>query len=104
VEKKALKLSGKDNVATALEAMDKGGKAIVSSDDGGLETIELLEDIPFGFKFATKEISSGKPIVKYGELIGVASSTIKIGSLVHVHNVEGTRGRGDVAAAKEEGK
>jgi altronate dehydratase small subunit len=97
MEKKALRLNSKDNVATALEAMEKGSKAVIPSDDGRVETVELLEDVPFGFKFATQNIIPGAPIVKYGELIGVASVAISAGSLVHVHNVEGTRGRGDVA-------
>jgi altronate dehydratase small subunit len=97
METNGLKLHSKDNVATALDAMGKGSKAVVSGDDGRTETIELLEDIPFAFKFATQDISPGAPIIKYGELIGVASVAIKAGSLVHIHNVEGTRGRGDVS-------
>jgi altronate dehydratase small subunit len=101
MEKKALRLDSKDNVATALEAMEKGSKAAIRGDDGRVETIELLEDIPFGFKFATQSIISGAPIVKYGELIGVASVAISVGSLVHIHNVEGTRGRGDVTSKGE---
>lgn len=100
MENKALKLNSKDNVATALDHLAKGTKTIINCDDGRAQTVELLEDIPFGFKFATEDIAPGKPIVKYGELIGSASSAIKTGALVHVHNVEGTRGRGDVASAK----
>ena len=39
----------------------------------------------------------GHPMqVKYGESIGVASSDIQEGQLVHVHNLEGARGRGDL--------
>jgi altronate dehydratase small subunit len=36
-------------------------------------------------------------VLKYGESIGVASSDIQMGQLVHVHNLEGARGRGDLA-------
>ncbi len=100
METKALKLNGKDNVATALDKLLKGTKAVVNCDDGPVQTIELAEDVPFGFKFATEPIRPGQPIVKYGEVIGVASLPIETGSLVHIHNVEGTRGRGDVASAK----
>jgi altronate dehydratase small subunit len=35
--------------------------------------------------------------MKYGEIIGKATTDIKPGQHVHVHNVAGTRGRGDVA-------
>ena len=100
METKALKLNSKDNVATALDKLPKGTKATINCDDGPVQTIELAEDVPFGFKFATENIGPGEPIVKYGEVIGVASSLIEPGSLVHIHNVEGTRGRGDVASAK----
>lgn len=92
-----LKLHSQDNVATALDALAKGSMALVSVGDGPTETIELLEDIPFGFKFATQNISPGAPVIKYGELIGVASVAIRAGALVHIHNIEGTRGRGDAA-------
>ena len=32
---------------------------------------------------------------KYGEVIGAATRDIRVGEHVHVHNVEGKRGRGD---------
>jgi altronate dehydratase small subunit len=34
-------------------------------------------------------------VIKYGETIGLATSDISPGEHVHVHNVEGQRGRGD---------
>jgi len=37
----------------------------------------------------------GTPLIKYGETIGSATEYIKQGDHVHVHNVEGLRGRGD---------
>jgi altronate dehydratase small subunit len=36
-------------------------------------------------------------IHKYGQMIGRASAAIAAGEHVHVHNVEGVRGRGDLA-------
>ena len=43
-----------------------------------------------------KDIKKGTPIIKYGETIGLATEDIKEGDHVHVHNVEGLRGRGDM--------
>ena len=45
-----------------------------------------------------KNIDSGENIIKYGEIIGKASKPIKTGEHVHVHNIESTRGRGDLEA------
>jgi altronate dehydratase small subunit len=42
-----------------------------------------------------KDIMKGTPIIKYGETIGSATENISKGDHVHVHNVEGLRGRGD---------
>jgi altronate dehydratase small subunit len=55
----------------------------------------LSQDIPFGHKFSTKDIQKGEPVIKYGEIIGKAITNISKGGHVHVHNVEGLKGRGD---------
>jgi altronate dehydratase small subunit len=43
------------------------------------------------------DILKGEAILKYGEVIGEASADIPRGSMVHVHNLAGRRGRGDLA-------
>jgi len=58
--------------------------------------IKALEKIPFGFKLALSDINKGTKVIKYGETIGIASQNIKQGQLVHVHNIEGARARGDL--------
>ena len=92
----ALMLSKADNVATAIEDIDAGMEVSVRL---GKEErkVNALERIPFGFKIAVADISKGAQVVKYGEPIGLASLDIRRGQLVHVHNVEGARGRGDLA-------
>lgn len=94
--RRAIIIKSVDNVATALEDIESGDQI----DAGfGMEvrTLEAKEKIPFGFKVALANIQEGQPIMKYGEAIGVASADIGKGCLVHVHNVEGSRGRGDLA-------
>ena len=93
--KGAMKLTNKDNVATNLEETDPGGEVEIRMGDD-IGKIKALETIPFGFKIAIEDISRGNHIIKYGESIGIASSDIKKGSLVHIHNLEGARGRGDL--------
>jgi altronate dehydratase small subunit len=91
----ALKLEEKDNVATSLADLEPGTEVRVR---WGKEVtrIKSLEKIPFGFKLALIDLSKGSNVIKYGEIIGVASKDIKTGQLVHVHNIEGARGRGDL--------
>jgi altronate dehydratase small subunit len=55
----------------------------------------LQQDISFGHKFAVITIPQGNNILKYGEVIGKAVIQIEPGQHVHVHNLEGKRGRGD---------
>jgi altronate dehydratase small subunit len=96
----ALLLKADDNVATAVADLVKGERVAVR---GGGKSQELLlgEDIPFGFKVSLREIKKGEPILKYGEPIGLATVDIPAGMVVHIHNVEGSRGRGDLAKKGE---
>jgi len=91
----ALMLSAKDNVATLLEDVAPGAKVLIRF---GRETstVSARESIPFGFKIAVADIAKGATIIKYGETIGIASRNIKEGEMVHIHNLEGGRGRGDL--------
>ena len=95
VEKRALILNPKDNVASVMEDVAPGDNVAVQ---GGNETrmLKAIEKIPFGFKMAVADIRQGEAVLKYGEVIGRATISIKKGALVHIHNIEGARGRGDL--------
>lgn len=83
----AIHVSELDNAATALEPLKKGEVAL---------GVTVLQDIRKGHKFATVDIKKGEPVIKYASHIGIASCDIKAGEWVHVHNMEGERGRGDM--------
>lgn len=91
---KSIVISEKDNVATALEDLPST-EPITVKIGARTKDIQLVEPIKFGHKFAIQNIEQGEYIYKYGEIIGRASQAIKIGDYVHVHNLEGNRGRGD---------
>lgn len=93
--KRAILMHPQDNVATAVEEVEPGDEVGIS---GGAETrtLHAVEAVPFGFKIALEEIPRGAFILKYGETIGKAGVRIPKGALVHVHNLEGTRARGDL--------
>ena len=98
--KRALIMHPTDNVATAVEEIQDGEEVAIPVVGTAL-TLRAIEAIPFGFKIALQEIPQGQIIRKYGETIGTASQPIAKGALVHIHNQEGTRARGDLA--KKEG-
>lgn len=93
--KRALIMHASDNVATAVEEI-RSGEQVAARLGDQVVTLEALETIPFGFKIAVEEIPGGGIIRKYGEPIGRATSTIRRGAMVHVHNLEGIRARGDL--------
>ena len=84
----------KDNVATALRGLDEGEPLRIETGQGALE-VTIRQAISFGHKLALADIEMGKPVIKYGEVIGVARANITKGEHVHVHNVVGPKGRGD---------
>ena len=91
-----LMMSEKDNVAVCLADAKAGEKVTPTLKDGSKSgSIELLEDTPYAHKVALVDIAPGEHIIKYGEIIGVATQPIKAGQWVHEHNIEGLRGRGD---------
>jgi altronate hydrolase len=91
----AIVISAEDNVATALEAIERG-QAVRAGGD----TVTAAEAIPRGHKIALRAIHAGDRVIKYGSPIGTASSEIAAGAHVHTHNVASARGRGDLAASE----
>lgn len=94
MQKKAVVITINDSIATATMNLKAGEIAKMFFGEGILE-IEVKKDIPFGHKFAIKNIEFGEQVLKYGESIGSAICNISVGDHVHIHNVQSERGRGD---------
>jgi len=95
MERKAIVLNSKDNVATALADLPSGETIALELDNKPI-SVKLVSPIQFGHKFSLANIDAGSPVIKYGEVIGQATKRITVGEHVHVQNVASTRGRGDV--------
>jgi len=93
-KQKAIILEPGDNVATALADLKAEGTLRLAV-GGKTLAIKLTAPVPFGHKFSLNNINSGSPVIKYGEAIGIATTDIRAGDYVHVHNVVSARGRGD---------
>jgi altronate dehydratase len=90
--KPAIVISARDNVATALEALEAGRVLDVEA-----ARVTVAEPIPRGHKIALRTIRAGDEVIKYGSAIGTATADIAPGAHVHTHNVASDRGRGDRA-------
>lgn len=94
---KVLQLTEQDNVATALEEIKAGTPVEVILAGKPYARLTAVTDVPYGFKICTRDINKGGDVTKYAHCIGKASVDIRAGEMVHVHNIEGNRGRGDLA-------
>jgi len=60
---KVILINEKDNVATAVEALNAGSKVSVEV-QGRVDEVKLLSDIPMGHKLALRDIDEGNKVVK----------------------------------------
>jgi altronate dehydratase len=85
-----LLLNPQDTVAVVLISLAPGTAVKVGQGAGTVRVVaETL--IPFGHKIAVAPMDAGEPVVKYGEVIGFATTPIRVGQHVHVHNVRSDR-------------
>lgn len=82
MEKDILIINSADNVAIALKPLRKGSRL-----NCGNHGITVLDDIQTGHKIALRNINKGESIIKYAFPIGQATSDIRAGSHVHIHNM-----------------
>jgi altronate hydrolase len=78
VVRETVRLSQADNVLVALRPLARG--AVV---DG----VTVAGDVPAGHKIAARSIRTGEAVLKFGYLIGAATSDIAAGEHVHTHNL-----------------
>ncbi|WP_413614859.1 altronate dehydratase family protein [Halomonas cupida] len=76
-----IRLNPRDNVGVAAQAVPEG---IPVDEEGTLSR----ENIDAGHKVALSFIGQGKPVYKYGQVIGLAVQDIVPGEHVHTHNIE----------------
>ena len=89
--KKAVQIDERDNVATVTSDVEEGEAVEVLSPEGSvIMKPDASDPIPFGHKLALVDLHKGDEVVKYGEIIGMASRWISPGEWVHTHNVEST--------------
>lgn len=78
-----LRLSAADNVLVATGQVDAG---LASINGGGV--IDVAKPVTLGHKIAARLIVQGEKIIKYGVPIGSATTDIRAGEHVHIHNMK----------------
>lgn len=96
IDQKFILLHPKDNTITALKDLPEGD-ILVIEDDGKQTQIKLRAHIAYAHKAAITPMSKGADVIKYGEVIGVATDNIEPGDHVHVHNVDSKRAKRDAS-------
>jgi altronate dehydratase len=82
--KKGLVLDPRDNVGVVIETVSVGDEVKLSDSI----VIKSLSDLTSPHKIALVDIAEGTMIIKYGEVIGYATTQVKQGEFVHVHNLD----------------
>ena len=81
-------MAASDSVAVALDDLVAGDRVSVKSlRQETVDAFEVLCSIPYGHKLSVKVLAKGSKVIKNGEVIGVASKSIRRGEHVHIHNV-----------------
>ncbi len=75
-----IQLNPTDNVSVA-RAVISAGTVLPGSN------VVARNEIPSGHKIATQPIEAGEAVLKYGQVIGLASASIQPGEHVHLHNL-----------------
>lgn len=84
---RAFKIHPADNVATMLDDVTAGGSAVTLVGEHETTEVAATGPIASGHKIALRELCRDEPVIKFGIQIGVASSPIRAGDWVHLHNV-----------------
>ena len=74
-----VRLHPADNVVVAAVSLPTGTPL-------DTEGVSVARAIPMGHKVATRSIPAGSPVLKFGQIIGYATTDIPAGAHVHVHN------------------
>jgi len=86
-EVRALQLHFQDNVAVCTVGVAAGDRVEIIRPDGSRGQVVATTDNTYCNKIALVDIAEGEPIVKYGEVIGLATAMIGKGALANDANI-----------------
>ena len=80
IKKPVLRLHPNDDVVIATRPLPPGTRV-------GDEAVVCTDAIPPGHKLAIRAVATGQPVLRYGQIIGFATTDIAPGQHVHSHNL-----------------
>src|SRR5205809_1159411 len=80
---RAIVLKPEDDVAVAKASLEKA-----AAFEAAATRIEARQDIKAGHKLARRAVGRGRPVRRYGQVIGFATQDIAVGEHVHTHNLD----------------
>jgi altronate hydrolase len=83
---RAIRFNPSDMVAVVTSDVSPAMRVDVDGD-----SLIAIDAIPSGHKIATAALSAGEQVIKYGQPIGLATTAIRRGQHVHVHNLRSAR-------------
>jgi altronate hydrolase len=89
-------LHADDNIVVAARPLAAGETIDVAG-----AAVTIAEPLRMGHKVAVLPIGKGKPVLKYGQMIGVTTAAIEPGEWVHSHNLVNSAGERDFAPCSE---
>lgn len=100
----AIQLHSNDTIATVRRVLDDavGNCEVQLGEERRM--VELIAAVPFGHKLAVVRMNEGDSVIKYGQVIGLATEDIEVGSHVHTHNVTGARDTGQGVGLATKGR
>jgi altronate hydrolase len=75
---RTVRLNPADNVVVAVDPIEKGTH---------VSGVTATARVPRGHKMAVLSIPAGSPVIKFGQIIGVAKTSVPAGEWLHEHNV-----------------
>jgi altronate hydrolase len=82
MSRKFIQIHSNDNVLVALTDLKKG-----DSIEFNAQSITLTTDVKAKHKFPTRNLGQGDEVIMYGVLIGKTTQPVKLGELIHTHNM-----------------
>jgi altronate hydrolase len=79
----AIRVDSSDDVAVALRPLEAGEEIEIAE-----SKVSLRDAVPYGHKFAIRDVAEGHTVRKLGWPIGEATRPIRTGEHVHTHNVK----------------
>ena len=80
-----------DSVAVAVRNVQVEQAEVAFLDGGERSTVTTVQPVPLGHKVALVNLAEGEPVIEYGEPVGIVSTAMRVGELVHVHNMRSAR-------------